>query len=130
NYLSKPRIFLDSKSFFRDCKLPVYIVSNIDNDNINEAIKFHDIHVSGVLSSEDARSYKPRPELFKKALKEFNLRPEEVVYIGDSLRSDVMGSHKAGLKCIWLNRKNSINLFVKPNYTINNLSILTEVLEG
>lgn len=56
----KPPIFEESKQFFEISPVPIYIVSNIDRDDILQAIKFHGLKPNGVFTSEDAKSYKPR----------------------------------------------------------------------
>ena len=100
----KPPMFEDTKPFFEECTLPIYIVSNIDRDDILQAIAYHGLNPAGVFTSEDARSYKPRKELFELALRETGLRADEVIHIGDSMSSDVKGAGKLGIKAIWLNR--------------------------
>ena len=100
----KPPIFEDSKEFFEKSPVPIYIVSNIDTDDILKAIDFHGLNPAGVYTSEDARSYKPRKELFELALKETGLRTDEVIHIGDSISSDVKGTGVLGIKTLWLNR--------------------------
>lgn len=100
----KPPIFEDSKEFFEKSPLPVYIVSNIDTDDIRRAIEFHDLKPAGVFTSEDARAYKPRKELFKLALKKTGLKEDEVIHIGDSVSSDVKGASAIGIGTLWLNR--------------------------
>ncbi len=100
----KPPIFEDSHAFFENCPLPVYVVSNIDTADILQAIAYHNLHPAGVFTSEDARSYKPRKELFELALREATLKPEEVIHIGDSVSSDVKGAGALGIKALWLNR--------------------------
>lgn len=100
----KPPIFEDSKLFFENSQVPIYIVSNIDTSDILEAIKYHGLKPAGVFTSEDAMSYKPRPELFKLALRETGLQPDEVIHIGDSVSSDVKGATAVGIKALWLNR--------------------------
>jgi 2-haloacid dehalogenase/putative hydrolase of the HAD superfamily len=100
----KPPVFEDSKEFFEKCPVPIYIVSNIDTDDILKAIDFHGLNPAGVYTSEDARSYKPRKELFELALKESGLRTDEVIHIGDSISSDVKGAGVLGIKTLWLNR--------------------------
>jgi 2-haloacid dehalogenase/putative hydrolase of the HAD superfamily len=100
----KPPVFEDSKEFFEKCPVPIYIVSNIDTDDILKAIDFHGLNPAGVYTSEDARSYKPRKELFELALKETGLRTDEVIHIGDSISSDVKGAGVLGIKTLWLNR--------------------------
>ncbi|MBR5349494.1 MAG: HAD family hydrolase [Lachnospiraceae bacterium] len=99
-----PPIFEDSKEFFEKSPLPVYVVSNIDTADILQAIAFHGLKPAGVITSEDARSYKPRRELFVQALQKFGLKPDEVVHIGDSLSSDVKGATEVGIRALWLNR--------------------------
>ena len=100
----KPPIFEDTKPFFEECTLPIYIVSNIDRSDVLQAIAYHGLSPAGVFTSEDAKSYKPRKELFELALRETGLQAEEVLHIGDSMSSDVKGAGSLGIKAIWLNR--------------------------
>lgn len=106
----KPPIFEESKKFFEVSPLPIYIVSNIDTNDILRAVEFHQLSPSGVFTSEDAKAYKPRKELFELALNTTGLRADEVIHIGDSLSSDVKGASSVGIKAIWLNRFNKKNL--------------------
>lgn len=96
----KPPIFEESKQFFEIAPVPIYIVSNIDRDDILQAIKFHGLEPNGVFTSEDAKSYKPRKELFEFALNSTGLSAEQVVHIGDSLSSDVRGASFVGINTI------------------------------
>ena len=100
----KPPIFEDSKEFFEKSPLPVYVVSNIDTSDILEAIAYHGLKPAGVFTSEDAKSYKPRKELFELALKRTGLKANEVIHIGDSVSSDVKGASVVGIRALWLNR--------------------------
>lgn len=103
-YWIKPPIFEESKQFFKDCPVPIYIVSNIDRADILEAIDFHGLNPQAVFTSEDAKSYKPRNELFELALKKTGLSADEVLHIGDSLSSDIKGANSVGINAIWVNR--------------------------
>ena len=105
-YWVKPPIFEESRQFFDSCPVPIYVVSNIDRDDVLQAIEYHGLKPAGVFTSEDARSYKPRKELFEFALKSTGLAADEVVHIGDSLSSDVKGASSVGIKAIWVNRGN------------------------
>lgn len=69
-----------------------------------EAIEYHGLKPAGVFTSEDAKSYKPRKELFEFALKNAGLSTDEVVHIGDSLSSDIKGTSSVGINAIWINR--------------------------
>ncbi len=103
-YWTKPSIFAESKEFFQKSPLPIYIVSNIDREDILKAIEFHGLKLAGVFTSEDAKSYKPRKELFELALRSTNLAADEVVHIGDSISSDIIGAASVGIKAVWVNR--------------------------
>lgn len=105
-YWVKPPIFEESKQFLDSCSVPVYVVSNIDRDDVLQAIDYHGLKPAGVFTSEDAKSYKPRKELFEFALKSTGLSSDEVVHIGDSLSSDVAGASAIGIRAIWVNRSN------------------------
>ena len=59
----------------------------------------------GTLAQEDARSYKPRRELFDLALRRTGLQPGEVWHIGDSFSSDVRGAAAVGIPAVWLMRR-------------------------
>lgn len=100
----KPPIFEESKQFFETCPVPIYVVSNIDRDDILKAIEFHRLKPKGIFTSEDAKSYKPRKELFELALNSTGLSAEQVVHIGDSLSSDIEGASSVGISAIWVNR--------------------------
>lgn len=105
----KPPIFEESKKFFEISPLPIYIVSNIDANDVLRAIEFHQLSPSGIFTSEDAKAYKPRKELFELALNTTGLHADEVIHIGDSLSSDVKGASSVVIKAIWLNRFNKEN---------------------
>lgn len=103
----KPKLYEDTKPFLNGIQgLPVYILSNIDSSDINLATTFHGIKVNHIITSEDVRSYKPRPEMFLEALKRCEFSADQVMHIGDSLVSDVQGAQKLGIRTIWLNRLN------------------------
>lgn len=100
----KPPIFEESNTFFENSPIPIYIVSNIDTDDIRAAIKYYALTPAGVFTSEDARAYKPRKELFELALKKTGLTSDEVIHIGDSITSDVKGAGALNIKSLLLNR--------------------------
>lgn len=103
-YWMKPPIFEESKQFFQECPVPIYIVSNIDRADILAAVEYHGLHPRDIFTSEDAKSYKPRKELFELALNKAELTADEVLHIGDSLSSDIRGASLVGISPIWVNR--------------------------
>lgn len=100
----KPPIFGEAKDFFNMCPIPIYVVSNIDTADVIQAINYHHLNLAGVFTSEDAKSYKPRKELFELALLKTGLKSSEVIHVGDSISSDVKGAAALGIRALWLNR--------------------------
>ena len=104
SYWIRPDIFEETKLFFEKSTIPIYVVSNIDTNDVMKAIEYHGLRPAGIYTSEDAKSYKPRKEIFELALKQAGLKNDEVIHIGDSLSSDVRGASDIGIRALWLNR--------------------------
>jgi len=104
-YWVKPEIFEDTFPFLSRNTLPVCIVSNIDRNDILQAINFHHMNFDGIVTSEDAKSYKPRAEIFQLAMEKMKLPPHKILHIGDSLTSDILGANNCGIDSFWINRK-------------------------
>lgn len=98
-------IYEEAAEFLEKMPVPVYFVTNSDDKYAFGVVSHYGLRPAGVITSEQARYYKPRPEIFRYALEKTGFRPEEVVYIGDSLNSDVLGPREVGMKAIWVNRE-------------------------
>jgi len=109
NFWKKPPIFSDSIYFLEKINIPVIIVSNIDKNEILEAIEYNKINVNNIITSEDTTYYKPNENMFKIALERNNLNANEVIHIGDSISNDVLGANNVNIKSIWLNRSDRKN---------------------
>jgi HAD superfamily hydrolase (TIGR01509 family) len=57
------------------------------------------------LSAGEAKAYKPKPDIFHKALQMAGASPESAVYVGDNYYADIVGSRKAGLTPILIDRR-------------------------
>lgn len=58
-----------------------------------------------VIASEKVGVRKPNPEIFEMALHRLRVRKEHAVFVGDSLRTDIMGAKNAGLVAILIQRR-------------------------
>jgi putative hydrolase of the HAD superfamily len=47
---------------------------------------------------------KPDPAIFRAALDRASVKPEEAVFVGDSVEFDMAGARAAGIPSVWLNR--------------------------
>jgi len=97
--------FDDVKEFFRDCPLPIFVISNNGLQYVEEGMRHKDFHPAGIVCADMVRAYKPHRELFEKALEISGFRAEEAVHIGDSITSDVKGALSAGICPLLLDRK-------------------------
>jgi 2-haloalkanoic acid dehalogenase type II len=104
-YWSRPALYLDTLEFLQRQQVPVFIVSNIDDVFLESAAASIDFDFHGIITSEQVRAYKPRPEMFERALDLSGYQADEVVHIGDSYSSDVLGAHACGIDVVWVNRK-------------------------
>jgi 2-haloalkanoic acid dehalogenase type II len=124
-----PHLFKDTNVFLENISIPKIILSNIDRNDIQAAINYNGLSFENVITSEDVKSYKPRPEMFQKALTTYHLKPTEVLHIGDSLTSDVIGAQNVGIKVVWINRKNKeLPRNFSPDYIVRSLDEIIPLL--
>ncbi len=60
--------------------------------------------ISAALSSSDHGFMKPHPSIFEAALRMLDVRPEEAVMVGDSLKQDVDGARRVGMRGVLVHR--------------------------
>jgi len=125
-YWSHPRIFPESKEVLAQCRVPICVVSNIDNVDIESALKHNKLSFDWVVTSEDCRAYKPRGEVFERALALVGVSRDEVLHVGDSFNSDVCGAKRQGIPVLWVNRKNRVATSADetPDYISSDLTAL------
>ncbi|HOP32339.1 MAG TPA: HAD family hydrolase [Candidatus Hydrothermia bacterium] len=93
---------VDSLIKFKSMGFRLAIISNIDNEIIEPVLRR--LGILGIfdviVTSEEMGFGKPNPEIFKEALKRLNVKPDEVIFIGDSLINDVEGARRMGLDVV------------------------------
>ncbi len=101
----QPAIFPESRDVIARCDIPICLVSNVDNADLDSALRHNELSFDLVVTSEDCRAYKPRPEPFEKALSLLELPNAGVLHVGDSLSCDVRGARSQGIPVLWVNRE-------------------------
>ncbi|MCU4754396.1 HAD family hydrolase [Halobacteria archaeon AArc-curdl1] len=95
-----------------------------------EALGLTDTFEPVVCSGYDTAP-KPDPEPFEVALEALDLTPEQALYVGNSLTSDVSGAQAAGLPSVWVPADNGRAAMTgtgpEPTYTIESLAALASV---
>ena len=82
-----------------------------------------------VVFSQDYGVEKPDPKLFQIAIEQAGCLKQQLLHVGDSLHSDILGATNAGIKCAWLNRDLIENdTEIKVEYEIHSLTELFDIL--
>jgi putative hydrolase of the HAD superfamily len=86
--------------------LELGIVSNFDSRlfNVVRGLGIADLFDTITISSL-AHAAKPSPKIFELALEQHAVEPGEAMHVGDSVRDDVEGATKAGLRAVLLARQ-------------------------
>jgi HAD superfamily hydrolase (TIGR01493 family) len=102
---AQPTPYDESVAVLSRCAVPLCLASNIDRADLEAALLNHQLTFPDVVTSEACRSYKPRGEMFERALARLGLSPGQALHVGDSLGSDVRGAQGAGVPVLWINRQ-------------------------
>ena len=80
------------------------IVSNIDDDQLAHLAGMADLtaYFDWLLSSEAAGSCKPDPAIFHEALRRAACRPDEALFVGDTVAQDIAGANQVGMCSVLL----------------------------
>ena len=124
--------FPDSKEAIERLQrsLRVAIGSNTDTEPLMTDLHRAGINPDRIFTSESLRVYKPSETFYEKILKELNAKPEETLFAGDSLVSDVLGPQRTGMKTCWIARKGKIRKENDPlpDYVAHDLTELANLL--
>jgi len=113
----------------KDSGIRMGIISNTTNP---EFIKKNELRQAGIntyfefaIFSSSTPYRKPHPSIFNAAISKLNLAAENILFVGDDLKADVMGAQSVGMRTAWLNRDGSdLAENINPHYHITNLSEL------
>ena len=100
-------VFPDAQTFFDRCPIPIYMITNNGLPYMEQALRHNGLKAAGVVSADTARAYKPHREIFDEALRVSGCTPGEVIHIGDSYETDVVGARGAGIRPVLLLRGHS-----------------------
>ena len=108
------------------------VVSNTTNPRF---MKENEMQASGLkpyfefaIYSSDTPYRKPHPSIFELAIESLNMKPEEILFVGDNLSLDVVGAKRVGMKSAWVNRgRKKIPAGVEPDYELHSLEDLLRI---
>ncbi|WP_312767461.1 HAD family hydrolase [Epilithonimonas sp.] len=80
---------------------------------------------SDIIISENEAYRKPHREFYELALNKLNVSPEEILYIGDSLKLDIIPAKELGFKTLLIDR---LNIFSNYKERISNMNDIVNYL--
>ncbi|MBI1739267.1 MAG: haloacid dehalogenase type II [Acidobacteriales bacterium] len=85
----------------------VAVISNIDDDLFAETRKRLGVEFAGVITAQQARSYKPSANNFQLALRTLGISPERLLHAAQSVYHDVIPAQALGVSTVWVNRRSA-----------------------
>ena len=129
NMKSSLKLFDDAKkllSILKDKKISTSIVTNFDSDgkSLSESLGISEL-VDFVITSKDAGASKPSKKIFDYALNYINTKPENCIFIGDQIETDILGAKRANIMPLLIDR-DSVNTGYKDCIVISDLMEMLE----
>ena len=105
------------------------IISNTTNPEFIKGEELRQTKLSAyfefAIFSSSAPYRKPHPSIFNAAISRLNMKAENILFVGDDLKMDVVGPQSVGMPTAWLNRNRSALVEnIVPHYQITSLSEL------
>lgn len=110
-------------------KYSIAIGSTTDTEPLLQNIKNTSLSkISDIYTSENLGYYKPDQNFYKEILNRTNWKPEECVFVGDSLDDDIIGPINAGMSAILIDRKDRYDRWPEGVDKIHSLMEIDNVL--
>ena len=78
--------------------------------------------------SSDTPYRKPHPSIFELAIENLNMKPKEILVVGDNISLDVIGAKNVGMKSAWINReRKNMPAGCEPDYELHSLEDLLKI---
>ena len=90
----------EAVSIIKEHNIPLGIFTGKGRDSAEITLKSIGLYdqFDMILSGDDVDEHKPSPDGINRFIKQYNLKPERVLMVGDAIH-DVMASESAGVKC-------------------------------
>jgi len=102
------------------------LVSNFDHPPyVHELLQRHDLarYLDPVIISGTVGFEKPDPRIYRLALEALGCTPEEALFIGDTLETDIAGANAVGCRAVLIDMKD-----MHPQYPGTRIRALSELL--
>jgi putative hydrolase of the HAD superfamily len=84
-----------------------------------------------IIVSEEAGVKKPDERIFKQALNQLEVEPQNSIFVGDHPINDILGASRVGFNTVWIKRNQpwDESIEIKPLKTIENLKQMITFLD-
>ena len=124
--------FADTAEFLREMGsrgFKRYILSNVDNDLLEETIRRHGLEVDGFVTAEEVESYKPNPAHWTRFMERTGTQRGNVLHCAQSIYHDIIPTQSMGIPSAWVNRYNEkLAGGVGPSFICDSLENLARAL--
>lgn len=120
----------DDAAILKGLKMPKGIVTHTSYDHTDQLLKKVGMrqYFDPIISCTEDTGYKPSPLPLIYCVVDMKLKPEEVVYVGDTL-SDMMAARNAGITSVYINRF-ARPIKITPDYEIKGLAGLVDIIQN
>jgi FMN phosphatase YigB (HAD superfamily) len=118
------QVFEDTQ-ILNEINIPMGVISNFNTSLRDKLEHFFGPIFKDVFVSEELGVAKPNVAFYQEALKRIQLKPNEVLYIGDSVRLDYEPACKIGFNVLIIDRD---NFYPNLKYKISNLAEISNFL--
>ena len=101
--------FADTVGGLRELKrrYKLVVISNIDDDLFAETQGHLQVEFDGVITAEQARSYKPSVNNFHITMRKLGISPDRLLHAAQSVYHDVVPARSLGISTVWVNRRSA-----------------------
>jgi 2-haloacid dehalogenase len=85
-------------------KYKLAVISNVDDDLFAASAPKLEVSFDHVITSQQARAYKPSLDIFRLAQERMGTSPKRWLHVGQSLYHDVVPAKSLGIATVWVNR--------------------------
>lgn len=116
-------------------RLAIICNTNASGERVREILRSAGIerYFDLVVVSSEVGLRKPDGRIFRIALENLDLRPDEVVMVGNRISADILGGNRVGMKTVLIKWNNRYQEKVtceldRPTYTIKSLRELVSIV--
>ena len=95
---------LPTLQLLREHGVKIGLVSNTGRD-LGAFVEHHGLDVDAAVGSGAYGKTKPHPTIFRYALEQLDVAPEDAVMVGDSIEDDVEGARAVGMRAFLIDRE-------------------------